>query len=60
GIGLIIVLMIVVSGVQYIASAGNPDTVKAAKKRLNNAVIALVLFIFMAAILNFLVPGGLL
>lgn len=60
GVGIVVILMIVVSGVQYMTSAGNPDAVKGAKKRLTNAILALILFLFMAAILNFLVPGGLL
>lgn len=60
GVGVVVMLMIVISGIQYITSSGNPDAVAGAKKRLTNAVLALVLFIFMAAILNFLVPGGLL
>lgn len=60
GVGLVVVLMIVVSGIQYITSAGNPQGIEAAKKRLTNAIIALLLYIFMAAILNFLIPGGIL
>lgn len=60
GVGVVVMLMIVISGIQYITSSGNPDAVAGAKKRLTNAVLALVLFIFMAAILNFIVPGGLL
>ena len=60
GVGVVVVLMIVISGIQYVTSGGNPEATQAAKKRLSNAVIALLLFIFMFAILNFLVPGGLL
>lgn len=60
GVGLVVVLMLIVGGIQYIASAGNPQGIEAAKKRLTNAIMALLLFIFMAAILNFLVPGGIL
>ncbi len=60
GVGIVIVLMIVISGIRYITSAGNPEAIAGAKKMLTNAIIALLLFIFMAAILNFLIPGGLL
>ncbi len=60
GVGLVIVLMIIISGIQFITSSGNPQAIQAARGRLTNAVIALILFIFMAAILNFVVPGGLL
>lgn len=58
GVGLVVVLMIIVAGIQYIVSAGNPQGIEAAKNRLTNALIALLLYIFMAAVLNFLVPGG--
>jgi len=57
-IGLVIVLMLVIGGIQYITSAGDPGAVKNAKSRITNAIIALVLFILMFAILNFLIPGG--
>lgn len=60
GVGIVVVLMIIVGGIRYITSSGNPEAAAGAKKMITNAVIALVLFLFMAAILNFLIPGGLL
>lgn len=57
-IGGIIVLMIIISGVQYIISMGNPTGIAGAKKRLTNAITALVIFIMAYAIINFLLPGG--
>jgi hypothetical protein len=59
-IGAIIILVLVVAGIQYITSVGEPANVKSAKKRVMNATIALVLYLMMFAILNFLVPGGIL
>ncbi|GEM_PF-2850066 len=59
-IGGIIILVLVIAGVQYIVSGGDPSNVKNAKGRIMNAVTALVLYLMMVAILNFLVPGGLL
>ncbi len=59
-IGGVIVLVLVISGIQYITSAADPARVKGAKKRIEQAVTALVLYMFMFAILNFLVPGGIL
>jgi hypothetical protein len=59
-IGLVIVLMIIIGGIQYITSAGDPGAVKAAKNRIVNAITGLVLFVLMFAILNFLIPGGIL
>lgn len=67
GVGVVITLMIVISGIQYIAASGsmkgaekggNPEGIKAAKQKLAHALEALILFLFMAAIANFVVPGG--
>lgn len=60
GVGIIVTINLVIGGIQYMASRGNPQATQAALSRITNSVIALVLFILMAAILNFLVPGGLL
>lgn len=57
-IGGIIVLVLVLAGINYITSAGDPNGVKTAKKRIQNAITALILFMMMYAILNFLIPGG--
>jgi hypothetical protein len=59
-IALVIMLMIVIAGIQYITSIANPTQTAAAKKRLTNAILALVLWLMMAAILQFLIPGGIL
>ena len=58
GVGLVVAASIVIAGIQYSASQGNPQIAAEAKKRLLNAVIGLVMFIFAFALLNFLVPGG--
>ncbi|HSX02839.1 MAG TPA: hypothetical protein VLI05_06040 [Candidatus Saccharimonadia bacterium] len=60
GIGLVILLMMVIAGAQYITSAGDPGLIKAAKTRLINAITALLLFLLAFAIINFIVPGGVL
>ncbi len=57
-VGLVIIMMIIIGGVQYLTAAGNPSQVAAAKSRIQNAITGLFLFIFMYAILNYLVPGG--
>ena len=51
-ISLVAVLMIIISGVQMISSAGNPEAIKAARGRLLNAVIGLVTLIAMRLILG--------
>jgi hypothetical protein len=55
-LGLIVVLMIVIAGLQYVLSDGSPDTAKAAKDRIRNAITGLVLFILMYGILELLLP----
>ena len=57
-VGLVIILMIIVSGIQYLTAYGNPKSITAAKNRLTNAIIGLFLFIFAFALLSFLIPGG--
>ncbi len=59
GFGLIITIIVVSAGVQYSTAGGDPQKVNAAKKRISNALLALLVFIFMYALLQFLVPGGL-
>jgi hypothetical protein len=59
-VGSVVILMIIIGGVQYITSAGDPAQIKKAKERIVNAVIALVLFLSAFAILSFIIPGGIL
>jgi hypothetical protein len=59
GVGVVVVIMIIIGGIQYSASGGNPNTVQEAKKKIYNAIIALLAYIFLYAILQWLVPGGL-
>jgi len=56
----VILVVILVAGVQYVTAGADPGLVKSAKTRLINAIIALVLYLLMFAILQFLVPGGVL
>lgn len=59
GVGVAVVISIIVAGIQYSASEGNPETTQRAKQRIQNAIIGLILYIFIFAIIQFLVPGGL-
>jgi exosortase/archaeosortase len=58
GFGLIVSIMIVIGGIQYITAGSEPQKVAAAKGRIANAIVALFAFAFMYAILQWLVPGG--
>ena len=57
-VGLVVVISIIIGGIQYGSSAGDPQKVSAAKNRIRNSIIALVSFIFLYTFLQFLVPGG--
>ena len=57
-VGLVVILMLIIGGIRYITSAGDPKLVVSAKNQIVNAVTGLVLFGLMLAILNFLLPGG--
>ncbi len=54
----IIVAMIILGGIQYSAAGADPSKVQAAKQKIYNALLALVLLVFGYAILQYLVPGG--
>lgn len=56
-IGLAVVITLIVSGIQYASSAGEPANIAKAKQRIFNAVLGLILYIMMAAILTYIVPG---
>lgn len=60
GVGLVIVGSMVVAGIQYTSSRGDPQATARAIERIRNNLIALLLFIFAFAILNWVVPGTLL
>ena len=54
--GILLVLMIVISGLQYVLAGASADSAKEAKDRLKNAVTGFILFILMFGILNLLIP----
>lgn len=60
GVGLVIVGSMVFAGVQYTTSRGDPQATAQAVNRIQSSFLALLLFIFTYAILNYLVPAGLL
>lgn len=59
GVGIVVVAGIVFGAITYATAAGSAEQAKKGIGFVRNAVIALLLFIFMYAIINFLVPGGL-
>jgi hypothetical protein len=58
GVGIVVVGSIIVGGIQYIGSRGDPNSTSTAINRIRSAVVALIIFIFSYAILNYVVPVG--
>lgn len=57
-VGAIAVLMLVVGGVMYASAGDDSGKVSTAKKIITNTIIGVILYIFLFAILNFIIPGG--
>ncbi len=57
-VGVVVIGTIIVGGIQYISAGDNATLITAAKQRVMNGVIALVIFIFSYAFLQWLIPGG--
>jgi hypothetical protein len=55
---VIVIIVIIIAGIQYSASAGDPQAVAAAKQRITNALIAIAVFGGMYGFLQWIVPGG--
>jgi len=58
GVAIIVIAVLIIGGIQYMAAGDNPNAVSDAKKRIINALIALMVFIFTTAFLQWLIPGG--
>lgn len=59
GVGLVVVASIIIAGIQYTTSRGDPQATAEATKRISNTVVALIVYIFAYAILNYVIPAGL-
>lgn len=60
GVGIAVVGGIIYGGVRYITANGNAGKTEEATKIIINAILGLLLFFFMYALLNWLIPGGVL
>ncbi|NCU29225.1 hypothetical protein EOM60_01290 [Candidatus Saccharibacteria bacterium] len=58
GVGIMAVGAVIYGAILYGTSGDKPDNMKKAKEIWVNTVLGLVLFAFIVAITNFLVPGG--
>ena len=59
GVGIAVVIAIILSGIQYTTSEGNPEATQNAKNRIQMAIISLIIYVFIFSIAQFLIPGGL-
>lgn len=58
-VGITVLAVMIFAGIQYSSSGGDPQRVAQAKQRIINAVIALVAWFFLYAVLDWFLPGGL-
>ena len=59
-VALVVIGSIIAGGIQYSASAGDPQKTAKAKSRITNSILAFLAYIFLYAFLQFIIPGGLL
>lgn len=57
-VGIVVTIMIIAGGIQYISAREDPNAVAKAKKQIFNAIIALVLYGLLYAFLDYFIPGG--
>lgn len=55
--GIVAAISLILGGIQYSASAGDPQAVSKAKKRITDTIIAIVAYFFLLGFLEFLIPG---
>jgi hypothetical protein len=57
GVGVLAVIGISVSGVQYLTAGGSEEKTRKAKRRILEIVIGLIAYVLIYALLKFLLPG---
>ena len=57
--GLIAVISLILGGVQYSTSEGDPQKSSQAKSRISNTILAIFAYMILYAFLQFIIPGGL-
>lgn len=59
-VGIAVVASIIIGAIQYSSAGGDPGKVEKAKGRIQNAILALIAYVFLFALLQWLIPGGIL
>lgn len=57
GIGILGVLGITITGVQYLTAGGNEEQVKKAKRRLVEVVIGVAMYVLIGGLIQWFIPG---
>jgi hypothetical protein len=57
GVGIVVIASVVVAGIQFTTARNDPQNVANATNRIRASLIALLIFIFAYAILNYIIPG---
>ncbi len=57
-VGVAAAISVVVAGIQYASAGDDPGKVQKAKGRIWQTVLGLLAYLFLAAFLNYIVPGG--
>jgi hypothetical protein len=58
GVGIVVIGVIILGGIQYAMAGDNPQAVSAAKQKIINGLIALLAFALTFSFVQWLVPGG--
>jgi len=58
--GLVVTISIVVAAIQFGSAGSDPGKVAEARKRLTNSIVAFLAYLFLAAFLQWFLPGGIL
>lgn len=58
GVGIVVIGLIILGGIQYSLAGDNSSAITAAKQRMINGLIALLLYAFIFSFLQWIVPGG--
>jgi hypothetical protein len=58
-VGIVVVISLIMGGIEYSTSEGDPQKSAKAKRRITNTLFALIAYFFLYAFLQFLIPGGL-
>lgn len=58
GVALAVIFNIIIAGIQYSTAQGDPSAVGKSKKRIMDAVLALLMYAMLYAFIQWLIPGG--